>query len=86
MENINDIKQKPAPQQEPEKQPEDLALKMYTIPELVPILGISEKALLTMIREGQIKARKLGHRWKVSRANLIEFLNTPTNLQGKDDE
>ena len=39
-----------------------------------------------MVRKGQIKARKLGHRWKVSRTNLIEFLNTPTNLQGKDDE
>lgn len=67
------------------QQNEDLALKMYTLSELVPILGISEKALLTMIREGQIKARKLGHRWKVSRANLIEFLNTPTNLQGQQD-
>lgn len=76
---MEDIKQEP-------KQQEDLALKMYTIPELVPILGISEKALLTMIREGQIKARKLGHRWKVSRANLIEFLNTPTNLQGQQDD
>ena len=78
---MEDIKQ----EQKQQEQQEDLALKMYTIPEIVPILGISEKALLAMIREGQIKARKLGHRWKVSRANLIEFLNTPTNLQGQQD-
>lgn len=69
-----------------EQQQEDLAFKMYTLPELVPILGISERGLVEMVRKGQIKARKLGHRWKVSRTNLIEFLNTPTNLQGKDDE
>lgn len=69
-----------------QQQQEDLAFKMYTLRELVPILGISEKGIIEMVRKGQIKARKLGHRWKVSRANLIEFLNTPTNLQGKSNE
>ena len=83
---MDETKQEQAQKAAQAQQNEDLAIKMYTLSELVPILVISERGLVEMVRKGQIKARKLGHRWKVSRTNLIEFLNTPTNLQGKDDE
>lgn len=50
-------------------------LKMYTLTELEPILGVSHRTLLTYVKEGRIKSIKLGGKWKVSEENLRKFIN-----------
>lgn len=50
-------------------------LRMYTLTELEPILGVSHRTLLTYVKEGKIKSIKLGGKWKVSEENLRKFIN-----------
>jgi len=51
------------------------AFKMYNLTELEPIIGVTHRTLLTYVKEGKLKAVKIGGKWKVSEANLKEFLN-----------
>lgn len=50
-------------------------LRMYTLTELEPILGVSHRTLLTYVKEGKINGKKLGGKWKVSEENLRKFVN-----------
>ena len=49
-------------------------LKMYSLTELENILGVTHRTLLTYIKTKKLKGVKVGGRWKVSEANLREFL------------
>lgn len=49
--------------------------KMYTLPQLEELLTISNRTLLTYIKEGRLKAVKIGGKWLVSEDNLKKFLN-----------
>lgn len=49
--------------------------KMYTLPELEEMLTISNRTLLTYIKEGKLKAVKIGGKWLISEDNLKKFLN-----------
>jgi len=49
--------------------------KMYSLKELEPILELSSKTLQQYIRDGRLKAVKIGNKWKVSERNLTNFMN-----------
>lgn len=51
------------------------SLKMYSLTELEPILGVTHRTLLSYVKEGKIKAVKIGGKWKVSEENLRKFVN-----------
>lgn len=50
-------------------------LKVYTLTEIEPILGVTHRTLLTYIKEGRLKGVKIGGKWKVSGENLRKFIN-----------
>ena len=50
-------------------------LRLYTLSELEPILGVTHRTLQTYIKDGRLKGVKIGNRWKVSEIALKEFLN-----------
>ena len=53
--------------------------KLYRIPELESILGLSKVTLREYFKKGKIKARKMGSSWVVSAKNLDEYINGATN-------
>jgi len=50
-------------------------LKLYTLQELEPILEVTTRSLLQYIKDGKLKAVKIGGRWKVSESNLQDYVN-----------
>lgn len=49
-------------------------LKYYSLADIEPVIGVSHRTLLRYIKDGKLKAVKLGGRWKVSAAELERFL------------
>lgn len=64
-------------------------LKLYTLTELEPILGITHRTLLTYMKEGKIKGKKIAKKWRVTEDALREFLDgagessTPSLAEGE---
>lgn len=50
-------------------------LKVYTLTEIEPILGVTHRTLITYIKDGRLKGVKIGGKWKVSGENLRKFIN-----------
>lgn len=51
------------------------ALKVYSLTELEPILGVTHRTLQAYIKDGRLKGVKIGGKWKVSGENLRKFIN-----------
>lgn len=51
------------------------ALKVYSLTELEPILGVTHRTLQSYIKNGRLKGVKIGGKWKVSGENLKKFIN-----------
>lgn len=51
------------------------AIRLYTLTELEPILGVTHRTLQTYIKDGRLKGVKLGGKWKVTEENLKKFIN-----------
>ena len=56
-------------------------LTVYSLSELESELGVTRKTLRTYIREGKIKARKLGREQFVTKQSLVEFLEAKNSVQ-----
>ena len=50
-------------------------LKVYSLTEIAPILGVTHRTLLTYIKDGRLKGVKIGGKWNVSGENLRKFIN-----------
>lgn len=50
-------------------------IRLYTLTELEPILGVTHRTLQTYIKDGRLKGVKIGGRWKVSEETLRKFIN-----------
>ena len=50
-------------------------LKVYSLTEIEPILGVTHRTLLTYVKDGRLKGVKIGGKWKVSEENLRKFIN-----------
>ena len=51
-------------------------LKVYSLTEIEPILGVTHRTLLSYIKDGKLKgAVKIGGKWKISEENLTKFIN-----------
>jgi excisionase family DNA binding protein len=50
-------------------------LKVYTLTELEPIIGVTHRTLQSYVLTGKLKAKKIGGKWRVTRAALEEFIN-----------
>ena len=66
------------------------ALKLYSLKELSKTLGITTFTLRTYIRQGKLRARKMGTKWLITEDALREYFRdtqkpkeeTRTSLQG----
>lgn len=48
--------------------------KTYTAKEVATILKVTEKTILTLLREGTLTGFKVGSMWRVSKESLEEFM------------
>lgn len=55
-------------------------LKVYTIEELVNTLHVSRRSIYSYIKDGKLKAVKIGKYWRVTEKNLEDFLATGTEV------
>lgn len=51
------------------------SMKLYRIPEIAKILGVTTRTILDYCEKGKIKARKIGGKWTVSEKNLQAFID-----------
>lgn len=50
-------------------------IRLYNIKETAEILGVTTRTLQTYIKNGRIKARKIGRGWKFTEQSINEFIN-----------
>lgn len=51
------------------------SIRLYTLTELEPILGVTHRTLQSYIKDGRLKGVKIGGKWKVSEETLRKFIN-----------
>ena len=54
-------------------------LEIYTLEEIAELLQVTRRTIYTWIKDGKLKAFKVGRGWRVSRADLDSFLNSRSN-------
>ncbi len=54
-------------------------LKIYSLKEVEEILQVTQRTLYNYIKEGKLKATKIGKHWRVSHEDLKEFIEKGTN-------
>ena len=59
------------------------SIKMYDLKELSEKIGISVVSLREWIKQGKLKAKKLGVKYYVSEDDLIEFLKKGSDKETK---
>jgi len=50
-------------------------LTLYTLKDLSGLLKVTERTLLTYIKDGKLKGQKIGGKWLISETNLQKFMN-----------
>lgn len=50
-------------------------MKMYTLTEIEPIIGVTHRTLLEYVKNKKFPAVKICGRWRISEENLKRFLN-----------
>lgn len=51
---------------------------IYTLTEIIEALGVTRRTLYNWIKDGKIKAIKIGNRWRITEDALQEFLEKGT--------
>ena len=59
-------------------------LKLYALKELSKSLGITTFTLRTYIRQGKLRARKMGTKWLVTEDALKEYFKEPQESKRED--
>lgn len=52
---------------------------LYTVEEVREILKVTRRTLYNYIKNGDLKAIKIGKYWRIKKEDLAEFLDTGTN-------
>ena len=53
-------------------------IEVYSLDEVQKILQVTRRSIYSYIRDGKLKAVKIGKYWRVTRENLEEFLRVGT--------
>lgn len=53
-------------------------IRVYTLDEVAEALKITRRTLYTYVKDGKLKAVKIGREWRVSEAALQDFINKGT--------
>ena len=57
-------------------------METYTLEEVSNILKITRRTIYNYIKNGDLKAVKIGKYWRVSEANLQDFIENGTKKRG----
>ena len=49
-------------------------IRLYTLTELEPVLGVTHRTLQTYIKDGRLKGVKVGGKWRVTEETLRKFV------------
>jgi excisionase family DNA binding protein len=55
-------------------------IKVYTLDEVAGIIKVTRRTLYTYLKEGKLKAVKIGKYWRVSEEALKVFISTGTTV------
>lgn len=55
-------------------------LILYTLKEVATMLRLSRATIYNYVRQGKLKAVKIGLSWKIKEADLKEFVNQTPNI------
>ena len=50
-------------------------IKIYSMKEVATILDVTERTLYSYIKNGKLKAKKIGGKWMITEENLKKFIN-----------
>ena len=50
-------------------------LELFTVEELSELLGVQERTIRRMLKDGRLQGRKLARRWYVSEDSLREYFS-----------
>lgn len=53
-------------------------INVYSLSEVIEILGVTRRTLYNWIKDGKIKAIKAGQQWRITQEALEDFLQTGT--------
>lgn len=56
----------------------DTTPEIYTVNDLMEILSVTRRTLLEYIKNGKIKAFKMGNEWRVTKQSLEDFIDRNT--------
>lgn len=59
-------------------------LNTYTLEEVANILKVTRRTIYNYIKNGDLKAVKMGKYWRVSEANLQDFIEHGTKKKGQE--
>ncbi|MCC0648168.1 helix-turn-helix domain-containing protein [Clostridioides sp. ZZV15-6598] len=60
--------------------------KFYTIDQVANILGMHHKTIRKFIKDGKLKANKVGKQWRVSQEDLNSFMDVKSKNEDKGIE
>lgn len=60
--------------------------KFYTIDQVANILGMHHKTIRKFIKDGKLKANKVGKQWRVSQEDLNSFMDVKSENEDKSIE
>ena len=49
-------------------------IKVYTLQEVADILKVTRRTVYSYVKDGSLKARKIGREWRVTSESLQEFI------------
>jgi excisionase family DNA binding protein len=47
---------------------------IYTVEEVASILKLSKRSIYTYIKDGKLKAKLIGNKWRITEENLNKFM------------
>lgn len=54
-------------------------LRMYSTSEFADIMGVTHRTAWQYVKDGKVKAMKIGNVWKISEEHLKEFMSKVDN-------
>lgn len=58
--------------------------QIFTLTDLETVLRVSHRTLLTYVKDGQLKAFKMGNKWRVTKEDLKDFIQKNQKQNNKE--
>ena len=52
-----------------------LSVELYTVKQVAYVLHVSERTIMNYIKDGRMKAQKVGGKWRFTKAEIERFVN-----------